>query len=554
MTYSDRPWQKHYENGVSQEINLTKYTSLNHFLREVMLEFDEAIAFQNMGAQMSFSDLDRWSSNFAAYLTEELDLEKGDKIAIQMPNTLQYPVAVVGALKAGLVVVNTNPLYTPDEMLHQFSDAGVKAIVIIENFAHSLAGIRKELPELKHLIVSKMGDMLGMLKGKLVNAVVKHVKKMVPAYQLPGAIPFKSTIKKDRPEYLSPQMGQDDIAFLQYTGGTTGVSKGAILTHGNLLANAMQHQEWMKNRVALGREVVITALPLYHIFAFTVNFLTFFSFGAKNILITNPRDMKAFIKDLRSEPFSILTGVNTLFNGLLQQEEFKNCDFSKLHTVIGGGMPVLKSTSEEWIKVTGVKLNEGYGLTECSPVVSVSPFVEEKMKLGTIGLPLPATDVKIVDDEGKEVAVGERGELLVKGPQVMQGYWNKEEETLNAFDGSYVKTGDIAIMDQEGYLSIVDRKKEMILVSGFNVFPKEIEDVLSAHPKVLEVGVKGIPNPQSNEVPKAFIVKKDPSLTADELKSYCREHLTSYKCPKEYAFREELPKTNVGKILRREMK
>lgn len=550
MINTDRPWLSAYEEGVAHDIDLSKYQSLLPFFDEAIDRFGSLEAFECMGVSITYNKLDELANNFASYLQCELRLKKGDKIAIQMPNSLQYPVVVLGALRAGLIVVNTNPLYTSDEMKHQFTDAGIKAIVIVENFAFSLESIRHDLPELKHIIVTKLGDMLGPAKGAIVNLVVKHFKGMVPKYNLKGSIPFKKTIKSKLNGYQEVPLTQEDTAFLQYTGGTTGVSKGAVLLHKNLLANALQHQEIMRNKLTFGKEVVVTALPLYHIFAFTVNFLTFFGYGAKNLLITNPRDMKSFLKELR-KPFTVLTGVNTLFNGMLHQEEFKNCDFSALHTVIGGGMPVLQATSDEWEQVTGVKLNEGYGLTECSPVVSVSPLSDNKIKLGTIGVPLPSTYVRLVDEDFQDVAIGERGELCVKGPQVMAGYWKNELETENVFMGEYVRTGDIAIMDDQGYISIVDRKKEMILVSGFNVYPKEIEDVLTSHPKVLEVGVKGVPNAKSNEVPKAFVVKKDPSLTEEELRAFCKEHLTSYKRPKEYAFREELPKTNVGKILRR---
>lgn len=469
-----------------------------------------------------------------------------------MPNLLQYPVCAIGAVKAGMIIVNTNPLYTPHEMERQFRDSGARAIVILENFASKLGEVLPELPELEHVIITKIGDMLGGLKGTITNLVVKHIKKMVPAYNLPTAIYFKNTIKTSAVSVDFPEQSAEDIALLQYTGGTTGISKGAMLTHGNILANAAQHKVWLSSLLVNGEEVVATPLPLYHIFAMTVNFITFFMIGAENILITNPRDMKSFLKELRKKPITLFTGVNTLFNGMMNQPDFAKIDFSNLKLSIGGGMAVLKPVAEKWKQMTNVLLMEGYGLTECSPVVCIHPF-DGKERVGTIGVPLPDTDVIICDEQGKELPPNTDGELCVKGPQVMHGYWNNEEETKEVFFGEYLRTGDIARMDVEGFFYIVDRKKEMINVSGFNVYPKEIEDVIATHPKVLEVGVKGVPDEKTNEAPRAFIIKKDPSLTEDEIRTFCRKELTSYKVPKSIVFRDELPKTNVGKILRKDL-
>jgi long-chain acyl-CoA synthetase len=491
--------------------------------------------------------------NFASYLVNVLKLKKGDRIAIQMPNLLQYPICVIGALRAGMIIVNTNPLYTSREMEHQFRDSGIKAVVILENFASKLQDIYPNLPELKHIIITSIGDMLGQVKGLLVNTVIRHVKRMVPKYHLENGILLKKILKSDFGSFQKLDINGNDTAFLQYTGGTTGVSKGAILSHSNLLANAAQHRIWLKSLLVDGEEVVATPLPLYHIFAMTVNFITFFMIGAKNILITNPRDMKAFLGEMKKYPVSLFTGVNTLFNAMMNHPLFDKIDFSKLKLSIGGGMAVLKPIAEKWKRRTNVLLMEGYGLTECSPVVTIHPF-DGKERIGTIGIPLPSTDVIICDDSGKELAPEQHGELCVKGPQVMKGYWNNEKETKQSFFGDYFRTGDIAYMDKEGFFHIVDRKKEMINVSGFNVYPKEIEDVIAAHPKVLEVGVKGIADERSNEVPMAFIVKNDESLTEEEIRQYCKEQMTSYKVPKQIVFRADLPKTNVGKILRKNLK
>jgi long-chain acyl-CoA synthetase len=548
----NRPWFQHYEKGVPHHIEESNFNSLSDLFSDTLKRYGDKKAFTNMGASVTFKQLDVLSDNFATFLLHDLKMQKGDRIALQMPNLLQYPVCAIGAIKAGMIIVNTNPLYTPHEMERQFRDSGARAIVILENFASKLEEILPGLPEMEHVIVTKIGDMLGGLKGRITNLVVKYIKKMVPAYHLPAAIPFKSTILPGTVAVDFPKQTPEDIAFLQYTGGTTGTSKGAMLTHGNILANAAQHKVWLSSLLVDGEEVVATPLPLYHIFAMTVNFITFFMIGAENILITNPRDMKAFLKELRKKPITLFTGVNTLFNGMMNQPDFTKIDFSRLKLSIGGGMAVLKPVAERWKQLTNVLLMEGYGLTECSPVVCIHPF-DGKERVGTIGIPLPDTDVIICNEQGKELPPNTDGELCVKGPQVMHGYWNNEEETREVFFGEYLRTGDIARMDDQGFFYIVDRRKEMINVSGFNVYPKEIEDVIATHPKVLEVGVKGVPDEKTNEAPKAFIIKKDPSLSEDEIRAFCRKELTSYKVPKSIVFRDELPKTNVGKILRKDL-
>ncbi len=548
-----RPWLRHYEKGVPAELIASEYNSLPELFEDTCKRFSSNIAFTNMGVSLTFSEIDELASRFAHFLIDNLGMKKGDRIAIQMPNLLQFPVCTIGALKAGLVIVNTNPLYTSREMEFQFRDSGIRAIVILSNFASRLEEILPQLPSLEFIIVSHIGDMLGAVKGGITNLVVKYVKKMVPAYRLPNAIPLKKALKSQHSRATLPHVSTDDIAFLQYTGGTTGTSKGAILTHGNILANAAQHRIWLKSMLIDGKEIVVTPLPLYHIFAMTVNFITFFMIGAENILITNPRDMPAFLAELRKKPITLLTGVNTLFNGMMNHPDFEKIDFSKLKLSIGGGMAVLKPVAERWKKLTGVMLMEGYGLTECSPVVCIHPF-DGVERVGTIGIPLSGTDVIICDELGGELPANTDGELCVKGPQVMKGYWKNEAETRDVFFGEYLRTGDIARMDDEGFFHIVDRKKEMINVSGFNVYPKEIEDVIARHPKVLEVGVKGVPDEKTTETPMAFIIKKDQSLTEEEMRAYCKKELTPYKIPRYIVFRTELPKSNIGKILRKELK
>ena len=550
---NDFSWFKFYPTAVPKEVDCTAYSSVTDLFEESVEKFGSAVAYECMGKTLSFQKLAQLSGHFASYLTQELKLPKGSRIAIQMPNVLQYPVVMFGALRAGMVVVNTNPLYTPAEMKHQFNDSGADVVVIVANFASNLEKIRSEI-QAKHVIVTELGDLLGGIKGALVNVVVKHVKKMVPAYRLPEAVALKKALALGASHtFTKVSMTLDDPAFLQYTGGTTGVSKGAELSHGNIVANMQQISAWMKPKLVESQEIVITALPLYHIFALTVNCLAMLKIGAHNVLITNPRDMKAFIGDLAKKKFTVITGVNTLFNGLLNQETFARLDFSGLKIAVGGGMAVQKATAEKWKAVTGVPLAEGYGLTETSPVATCNP-IDGTERIGTIGMPLPNTEVMIADDAGNPVALGERGEILIKGPQVMRGYWNRPEETALVMHGDWFKSGDIGVMDADGFTKIVDRKKEMILVSGFNVYPNEVEDVVASCPGVVEVGVIGMPDSKSTEKVVAYVVKKDQLLTEEKIIAHCKESLTNYKVPKEVYFTEELPKSNVGKILRRKIK
>jgi long-chain acyl-CoA synthetase len=550
---NDFSWFKFYPSSVPKEVDCTAYASVAALFEESVAKYGSSVAYECMGKTLSFQELDRLSAQFASYLTKELKLAKGSRVAIQMPNVLQYPVVMFGALRAGMVVVNTNPLYTPAEMRHQFNDSGADVVVIVANFASNLEKIKTEI-QAKHIIVTELGDLLGGLKGAIVNLVVKHVKKMVPAFNLPDAVGLKKALALGAKHSFSKvAITLDDPAFLQYTGGTTGVSKGAELSHGNIVANMQQISAWMKPKLREKEEIVITALPLYHIFALTVNCLAMLKIGAHNVLITNPRDMKAFIGDLAKKRFTVITGVNTLFNGLLNQEAFGKLDFSGLKIAVGGGMAVQKATAEKWKSVTGVPLAEGYGLTETAPVATCNP-IDGTERIGTIGMPLPNTEVMIADDAGNPVALGERGEILIKGPQVMRGYWNRPEETALVMHGDWFKSGDIGVMDADGYTKIVDRKKEMILVSGFNVYPNEVEDVVASCPGVLEVGVIGMPDPKSTEKVVAYVVKKDQSLTEEKVLEHCKEFLTNYKVPKEVFFTDELPKTNVGKILRRKIK
>lgn len=549
----DKPWFNFYPESVPHEVDVHAFESVVGLFEESVQKYNTAVAYECMGRQLTFSQLNELSAKFAAYLQKELKMKKGDRLGIQMPNLLQYPVVMFGALRAGLIVVNVNPLYTSSEMKHQYSDAGVDAIVILANFASNLEKIRKDL-KTKHIIVTEIGDLLGGLKGTIVNLVVRHVKKMVPSYNLPGALKLKEVLRRGAGLNLDkPDMRDSDTAYLQYTGGTTGVSKGAELTHGNILANMQQISAWMKPRLREREETVITALPLYHIFALTVNCLSMLKIGAHNVLITNPKDMPAFCKEMSKHKFSVFLGVNTLFNALVNNEAFQKLDFSALKVSVGGGMAVQNAVAEKWERVTGCPLAEGYGLTETSPVVSCNP-IDGTQRLGTIGLPVPNTQVKIIDEEGNALPTGEKGELCVMGPQVMKRYWKRPDETEKVFIGEWFKTGDIAIIDKDGFIKIVDRKKEMILVSGFNVYPNEVENVISCHDKVLEVGVIGVPDANSTERVVAYVVAKNKDLSSSEIIDYCRKELTKYKVPKEVHFVDELPKSNVGKILRRVVK
>ncbi|WP_196137699.1 long-chain-fatty-acid--CoA ligase FadD [Aliikangiella sp. G2MR2-5] len=547
-------WLESYPEGVPHEINVDEYQSVLDIFDKSIEEFADKPAFVNMDKVLTYAELDAKARDFAAYLQSELGLQHGDRLAIMMPNLLQYPVAIFGAMKAGLSIINVNPLYTPRELKHQLKDANADAIIIVSNFAHTLESVIAETP-VKHVIVTQLGDELGGLKGFLVNFVVKYIKKMVPKYSLPKARSYSEVMQKGATMSLTPvALGHSDIAFLQYTGGTTGVAKGAVLTHRNMVANILQADAWLSHLVRPGKEVIITALPLYHIFSLTANCMVFCKNGGLNVLITNPRDMKGFVKELGKHKFSAITGVNTLFNGLLNTPGFSDLDFSHLHLTLGGGMAVQEAVAERWQNVTGRPLLVGYGLSETSPAVCISPMNQPKND-GTIGVPIPSTEVSIRDEAGNELSTGEAGELWVRGPQVMQGYLERPEETAKVLtDDGWFATGDVACMDERGYFKIVDRKKDMILVSGFNVYPNEIEDVIAANEKVLEVAAIGIPSNSSGEVVKVFIVKKDPSLTEEELIDFCKANLTGYKVPKAVEFRDELPKSNVGKILRRELR
>jgi len=549
----EKPWLDNYPQGVPAHIDFNGYNSIVDVLEKSCHKYSDRMAYHNMGAELSYAELDYLTRNFAAAL-QHMGLQQGDRIALMMPNTLQYPVALFGALRAGLVVVNTNPMYTARELRHQLIDAGAKAIVVVENFASVLESIRDEVP-LEHIITTGVGDLLDFPKSLLVNFVLRHVKKRIPAWKLPGSERFHAVLDKGKSLPLNPvNIAFDDVAFLQYTGGTTGVAKGAMLTHRNIVANLLQARAWLSQLDVESKETIITALPLYHIFALTANCLLFIYLGGSNILITDPRDMPGFVKELGRHPFTAITGVNTLFNALLHTEGFAAIDFSTLKLTLGGGMAVQKAVAEQWKKVTGVTLIEAYGLTETSPAACVNPITLEEYN-GYIGLPLPSTEAAIMNDSGEFLPVGEAGELCIRGPQVMKGYWQRPEatdEVLNA-DG-WLHTGDIAVMTDKGYFKIVDRKKDMILVSGFNVFPNEIEDVLALHPKVLEVAAVGMPDEKSGEVVSVFVVKKDPSLTKEEVIDFCKENLTGYKRPRYVEFMDELPKSNVGKILRRELR
>jgi long-chain acyl-CoA synthetase len=550
---NERPWLKHYPEGVPQDIDINEYASVAAVLEEAFERFSERPAFASFGKQLTYGQIDRMSQQFAGYLTGVLKLAKGDRIAIMMPNTLQYPIALFGALRAGLIVVNTNPMYTARELKHQLQDSGAKAIVVLDNFAATLQQVVADT-EVKHIVTTGLGDLLG-IKGALINFVVKNIKKMVPAFHLPQAVRFKDALARGAAHPLiRPELGHGDIAFLQYTGGTTGVAKGAMLTHGNMVANMLQAGAWIGSNMKHGQEVVITALPLYHIFSLTANGLVFMRLGGLSWLITNPRDMPAFVKELKASRFTALTGVNTLFNGLLNTPGFSELDFSRLHLSLGGGMAVQRAVAERWKKVTGCTLVEAYGLTETSPAACINPL-DLKDYNGSIGLPIPSTDAAIWSEDNQPLPIGEVGELMIHGPQVMKGYWQRPDETAKVLgsDG-WLHTGDIARMDENGYVYIVDRKKDMILVSGFNVYPNEVEDAVMQHPGVAEVAAIGIPDEHSGEVVKIFVVRKDPNLTEEELKQFCRENLTGYKRPKLIEFRDSLPKSNVGKILRRELR
>ena len=548
----EKIWLEHYDPSVSADIDPDRYASIVDIFEQSVTTYGDQVAYMNMGHRITFRELDELSAQFAAYL-QNSGLKRGDAVAIMMPNVLQYPIAMFGVLRAGLTVINVNPLYTARELEHQLNDANAQAIVIVDNFAATLQQVVGKT-NLKHIYRTALGDMLPAPKRWVVNLGVKYIKKLVPDFSLPTAESFMSAVKAgEKLSYQRPDIKGDDLAFLQYTGGTTGVSKGAMLTHRNMIANLEQVSGILEIVIEPGKDLVVTALPLYHIFALLANCLLFLKFGCPNLLITNPRDMPGFVKELSKHQFAILPGVNTLFNGLLNTPGFKELDFSHFKFGLGGGMAVQRPVAERWQAVTGTVLLEGYGLTECSPVVAVnSPKI--KAYKGAIGMPIPSTDIRLVDDEGNDVAPGEAGEMLVKGPQVMKGYLNRPEDTAEILKDGWLSTGDIAKSDDEGYFYIVDRKKDMILVSGFNVFPNEIEEVAAMHEGVVEAAAVGMPHDVSGEVVKLFVVAKDKSLTAEQVIAHCRKHLTGYKVPKKVVFKDDLPKTNVGKILRRELR
>ncbi len=550
---TEKPWLAEYPEGVPAEIDLNEFSSIVDVIDNSCQSFADKVAYVNFGKELTYAQVDEYSRAFGARM-QALGLEPGDRIAIMMPNVLQYPIAVFGALRAGLVVVNTNPLYTARELKHQLKDSGAKAIVIMENFANVLEAVIDDT-DVEHVMITSIGEMIGFPKGTIMDFVLRRIKKMVPQYNLPKAVRLSKVLSDGKSDSLKPpKLTHEDLAFLQYTGGTTGVSKGAMLTHGNMVANMQQASAWLGNNIDLGREVIITALPLYHIFALTANCFVFLKFGGRNVLITNPRDMPGFVKELGKEKFTAITGVNTLFNGLLNTPGFSDLDFSNLRLTLGGGMAVQRAVADKWKAATGVTLVEAYGLTETSPAACINPMDLADYN-GAIGLPISSTACRVIDADGNPVDVDETGELCVQGPQVMKGYWNRPEETAKVLDDEgWLKTGDMARMDAKGYFYIVDRKKDMILVSGFNVYPNEIEDIVATHPKVLEVGAIGAPDEKSGEVVKVVVVRKDDSLSVKEIRDYCRNELTGYKVPKYVEFVDELPKTNVGKILRRELR
>lgn len=549
----EKIWLQSYPDGLPAEIGQLEERTLAELMEQACRRYQGKTAYLSMGAAMSYGALEQLSAEFAGWL-QSVGIGKGSRVALMMPNILQYPVCLFGALRAGCIVVNCNPLYTPRELEHQLKDSGAVAIVVVENFAHT---VEQVLPKtaVRHILVTSMGEMLGGLKGLLVNFVVRRVKKLIPAWRIPAAIPLKAALHAGRRHgFHLPEIAPDDLAFLQYSGGTTGLSKGAMLSHRNILSNILQACAWIRGEVREGEEAVVTALPLYHIFALTANCLTFLRLGAENLLIANPRDIPGFVKELKHFPFSIITGVNTLFNALMSHPDFAKLDFTRLHVTLGGGMAVQKAVAERWQQMTGCPLTQAYGLTETSPAVTINPLSLKSFN-GSIGLPIPSTDLSIRDDAGREVAQGQMGEICVRGPQVMSGYWERPDETANAFmpDG-FLRTGDIGYVDAQGFVFLVDRKKDVILVSGFNVYPNEVEDVVASHPGVFDVAAVGVPSEHSGETVKIFVVRRDPALTAEDLVAYCRTQLTSYKVPHQVEFRDSLPKTNVGKVLRRALR
>jgi len=551
----DKIWLQEYPEGVPAEIDVNEFPSLREFLEQSFSKYRSLPAFTNMGHSISFGELDEMSRYLGAWLQKNAGLSKGDCVAVMMPNVIQYAVAVAAILRAGLTVTNVNPLYTPRELEHQLKDSGAKAIILVENFASTLQKVRHDTG-VKTVVVTAIGDMLPVPKRHLVNFVIRKVKKMVPAWDIPDAVPFHKALKEGKWQTMdTPPLGHDDIAFLQYTGGTTGVAKGAMLTHRNIIANLLQARAWLSVTVVEGQSVVVTPLPLYHIFSLTANFFVFTLMGGNNILITNPRDLPAFVKELKKHRFTFMTGVNTLFNGLLNTPGFAEVDFSHLRVTLGGGMAVQAAVAERWKEVTGKPLVQAYGLTETSPAACINPLTVEEFN-GSIGVPISSTEVSIRDEDGNELGLGAVGEICIRGPQVMAGYWNRPDETEKVMlEGGWFRSGDMGRMDEHGYVFIEDRKKDMILVSGFNVYPNEVEGVAVTHPAVLEAAAVGIPDAKSGELVKLFVVcREGQSVTEKELINFCREGLTGYKVPRKVEFRQELPKTNVGKILRRALR
>ncbi|MGB6105415.1 MAG: AMP-binding protein [Pusillimonas sp.] len=548
-------WLDHYPSGIPADITdeAAKYDSLVAMFDESCSRHAQNVAYISMGVKLTYAELDERSRHFAAWL-QGRGIKKGDRVALMMPNLLQYPVCLFGVLRVGAVVVNTNPLYTPSELEHQLQDSGAETIVIAENFAHTL---QKALPNtpIKTIVMTSLGDMLGTVKGAVTNLVVRHVKKLIPAYSLSGTLNLKQALDEGRGlPYTRPELSHKDIALLQYTGGTTGVAKGAMLTHGNMVANVCQAEAWVNPYLHGSRELIVTALPLYHIFALTANCLTFIKLGASNLLIVNPRDIPAFIKSLSQHRFTAITGVNTLFNALLNHPDFAKLDFSSLQLALGGGMAVQEVIAQRWLKVTGKPIAQAYGLTETSPAVTINPLDKTDFN-GSIGLPVSSTEISIRNEAGQDLPQGESGEISVRGPQVTPGYWNRPDETSKAFDpDGFLRTGDIGYVNEQGYVFILDRKKDMILVSGFNVYPNEVEAVAMEHPDVREAAAIGVPDEHSGEVVKLYVIRKNDSLTEEELIKFCRSKLTGYKAPKFVEFRDDLPRSNVGKILRRELK
>ena len=549
----DKIWLKSYPEGVPAEIDYTQYRSINQLFDESFRKFADRNAYVCMDKFLTYGELDQLSQKFGAWLQSK-GLKKGARIAIMMPNVLQYPVAMAGALRAGYTVVNVNPLYTPRELQHQLNDSGAEAIVVLENFATTVEQVLSHTP-VKHVVVASMGDLLGGLKGMLVNFVVRNVKKMVPAYSIPGAVSFKQALAQGSRSALKPaDIGPDDIAFLQYTGGTTGVSKGAVLLHRNVIANVLQNEAWLQMKSTGDQLVFVTALPLYHIYSLTISAFMGMRLGGLCLLIPNPRDIPGFVKELAKYKVAVFPAVNTLYNALLNNPDFGKLDFSTYKLCNGGGMAVQQAVADRWLKVTGTPIIEGYGLSETSPVATANR-VDIKEFTGTIGVPIPSSEVQILDDDSNPLPYGQAGEIAIRGPQVMAGYWQRPEETAKVMtNDGFFKTGDVGIMDEKGSTRIVDRKKDMIIVSGFNVYPNEVEGVVAAHPGVLEVACIGVPDKNSGEAVKLFIVKKDPALTAEQVLDFCKHELTAYKKPKYIEFRDELPKTNVGKILRRQLR